>query len=193
MFLHFLNHILDTFLKFTSVLASRNHTGKIQNHKTFIFHCIRNHSHDNTLSKPFNDSCFTNPRLTNQTWIVLSSSAQNLDKSGNLFITSYYWVKLSFCGKLCQIAAVLIQSRGACHLFISCILCILKFLCNRIIIKSHRCQNRCKKFLDIYSHCKQQSGSYAVCLFQKCKQQMFCSADAFHALCIFLRLLNDSL
>ena len=169
MFFYFLDHILDTFLKFTPVLASCNHAGKIQNNKALLFHCIRNHSHNDTLGKSLYDCSLTNTWFTYQARVVLSSSAQNLDQSGNLFLTSHYRVKLSLGCKLCQITAVLVQSRGACCSFIFCILCVLKFFCNRVIVNPHCCQDCCKKFLDIYSHCKQQSGGYTFWFFQKCK------------------------
>ena len=192
MFFYFLDHILNAFLKFTSVFASRNHAGKIQHNKTLILHCIRNHSHNDALCKSLYNGSLTYSGFPCQTRIILCTSAQDLDQSGNFFITPYHRIQFSLCSKLCQVTTVLIQCWGTSHFLVSRIPCVLKFLCDGIVVKSHSCQNSRKQLLDIYSHCKKQPSRYAVCLFQKRKQKMLCSAKTFHTLSIFLRLFNDS-
>ena len=75
MFPYFLNYILNTFLKFSSVLASCHHAGKIQYHQTFVFYRIWHHTHYDPLRKSFCDSSFSYPWFSYKARIVLRSSA----------------------------------------------------------------------------------------------------------------------
>ena len=75
LFSHLINDITDTFLKLASVFTSGYHSGKIQNHYSFILHSIRDHSGNDPLCKTFYNSSFTDSRLSRQTWIILGPSA----------------------------------------------------------------------------------------------------------------------
>ena len=75
MFPYFLYNILNSFFEFTSVFTSRNHSGKIKNYKTFILHCIRDHSHNDPLCKAFCNGSFTHSGFSHQAGVVLGSSA----------------------------------------------------------------------------------------------------------------------
>jgi len=110
LFAYLIDHISDTFFKLTAIFTSCYHSGKIQNYHTFIFYSIRYHSCDDPLCKSLYDSRFSYSRLSSQAGIVLCSSAQDLDQSGNLFIPSHYRIQLTFFCHGRQISAILIQS-----------------------------------------------------------------------------------
>lgn len=94
---HLVYHIADTFFKLAPVLASRNHTGQIQDHNPLILHRFRNHAGDDLLGKPFHNGSLAHTRLSHQARVVLGPSGKDLDQTVDLFLSSDHRIQLSFC------------------------------------------------------------------------------------------------
>ena len=69
------------------------------------------------LCKAFNDCCFTNPWITDQTWIILCPSAKDLHQTFHLTFTSDHRIKLPKHCFLCQICTILKQHIFSCSIF----------------------------------------------------------------------------
>ena len=117
MFLHFLNHILDTFLKFTSVLGTCHHTRQIEADNSLLCDCLRNIARYYELRQPLHNRRLSDSRFADQTGIILSSSAENLDYSFHLCLASNHRIQFSFFGKLRQIPAETVEIRSITFFF----------------------------------------------------------------------------
>ena len=108
---YFIYNLADTFFKLTSVLAACYHSGHIQYHYPFTTHSLRHQSQNNLLRQSLYNSGLSNTWFSYQTWIILSSSAEDLNQPGNFSVTSYYRIQFAICCHGSQIPAVLIQRR----------------------------------------------------------------------------------
>ena len=72
---HFPDHLLDPFLEFTAVLASRHHTGQIQRKHPLILYRKGHLTGHDPGRKPFHHCSLAHARLPDQTGIVLRPAA----------------------------------------------------------------------------------------------------------------------
>src|SRR6056297_616798 len=100
----FLYYGFHPTFKLSSELSPR-HNGR---HVKKVYFCIeklgRNLLFNYSCRKPFSNCRLADPRLSQQYWVVLVSSVQNLNKAIHFQISSYYSVDSSFfgfIGKIC--------------------------------------------------------------------------------------------
>ena len=108
---------LDTFLKFTSVLGTCHHTRQIEADNSLLCDCLRNIARYYELRQPLHNRRLSDSRFADQTGIILSSSAENLDYSFHLCLASNHRIQFSFFGKLRQIPAEAVEIRSITFFF----------------------------------------------------------------------------
>ena len=113
-FLHFPQHCLQTVLEFTAILRTCQHGRQIERDELAILQRRRNIARNDALGQPFDDSCFTGARLTNEHGVVLRTTRQHLDGSTNLFVTADYWIQFAFARRFGEVVAILVQHLEFC-------------------------------------------------------------------------------
>ena len=85
--LYFLDQLLHTLFKFTTVLGTGDHAGKIHGKYLLLFHAFRHQSAGNALCQTFDHCGLADTRLPYEARIVLGSSAEDLHQSANLLFS----------------------------------------------------------------------------------------------------------
>ena len=97
--------LLQAFLKFATVLRTRNQRRNIQRDQTDIAQDIRHLISNYQLRKPFNDRRLTNARLSQEQRVVLLATTQDLHHALDLARAPDDRVELAFGGLLRKIDA----------------------------------------------------------------------------------------
>ena len=92
---HSLDHSLESFLKLTLILGTGNQCTHIKRVELLVLQVFRHIATHDTTCQAFHDSGFTRTRLTNKNRIIFSTTAQNLQDSTNLLITTDDGVELA--------------------------------------------------------------------------------------------------
>mmetsp|Transcript_9090 Transcript_9090/g.17792 ORF Transcript_9090/g.17792 Transcript_9090/m.17792 type:complete len:205 (+) Transcript_9090:1314-1928(+) len=108
-FFHFVNYGLQSLLEFTTIFCTRDELAEIQCKNFASLQSGRDISVGDTLCESFNDSCFTNTRLTNENGVILCPSRQNLDRASDFFITANYRIKFAVDGSLREVPSVFLK------------------------------------------------------------------------------------
>ena len=106
---HFVDHSLQSLFKFTFIFSTRYQGSHIQREYLFSLQILRDVTSDNSLRKSFCNRSLTDTRLTYQNRVVFSTTAQNLQNSTNLFITTDDRIQLSTSCTLIQIDGIFAQ------------------------------------------------------------------------------------
>ena len=88
--LHFRDQTFHPLFKFATIFGTGDHPRKIQRINVLVLHMFRYSSGSHPLSKTFQNRSLADSRLSDQTRIILSSSAQNLNQTFHLFFPSDY-------------------------------------------------------------------------------------------------------
>ena len=96
---HLSNHLFDSFLKLTTVFGPGHHTRQIQGQNALLCNGFRYISLNNHLRQAFHDGGLSNSRLTDQTRVILRPSAQDLNQTLDLRLTSNDRIQLALSGK----------------------------------------------------------------------------------------------
>ena len=134
---YLINNIPYTFFKFTAVLASGYHSGKVEHHYTHALHTLRYVSGDYPLGQSFSDSSLADAWLAYKAWIVLRPAAQYLQYTVCLLFPADNRVELSLSSQSRQIPAVLVKVRGCTILPAPACPVVLEGVIDRVIVISH--------------------------------------------------------
>mmetsp|Transcript_16123 Transcript_16123/g.19766 ORF Transcript_16123/g.19766 Transcript_16123/m.19766 type:complete len:370 (-) Transcript_16123:344-1453(-) len=109
---YFLDNVLQTFLEFTTVAGTGQQHGQIKLHNALALQKLRNITCHNLLCQTLGDGGLANARLSNEHWVVLLATCQNLDGSLQLSSTTNKRIHFSFLCSLGQVVAELFQRHG---------------------------------------------------------------------------------
>ena len=105
---HFCDQPLHPLFKFPAVFGACDQPCQIQCINAFAPHAFRNRSDRNTLCESLQNSCLSDSRFADKTWIVLRPAAQNLHQTEDLFFSPDDRIQLSVLGSRRQIMAELL-------------------------------------------------------------------------------------
>ncbi len=163
--------IFDALLKLAPVLGARDHAGKIQHKDASSPDIFRDEAHGNTLRQPLHDGGLADARLTDQTGVVLITTAQDLYDPGDLLLPPDDRVKPALRGEGCEISAVGIQGRrrpcGAPHGASA-----EEVLLVEHAFHAHRDDRVPIHTADIDPHRVQKTGRHAVRVTKQCEQDV---------------------
>ena len=107
----FSDDALDTLLELTAVLRACNHAGDIERHNTLLEDGVRNIAGDDTLGQSLYHCGLADTRLTDEAWIVLRTSGQDLHDTHDFTLPADDRIELSFRCHRGEIPRILIQCR----------------------------------------------------------------------------------
>ena len=128
----FLQHGLQTFLKFTPVLGAGDQAAHIQAENGAVFQAVRHVAPDNSLGQPLGNGGFTNAGLADQHRVVLGFPGQNPNDAADLVIPANDRVQLLVPGGGGQVGAVFGQR----------VIGVLRGLAGNAAVAPHALQNR---------------------------------------------------
>ncbi len=107
----FRQHVFESLLEFTAVLAASHHAANVQRHHALAHQHIRHLALHNALRQSFNHGALAHTRFTNQHGIVLRATNQNLNQTRDFHIAPNHRIQLVILRAFGQVAAVLHQGR----------------------------------------------------------------------------------
>ena len=110
-------NFLQSLLKLPAIFRPRNHRRQIQLKKSPALQKFGNFIISNPLRQTLNDRSFTNARLSNQRWIILTPPTQNRDHSLNFRRSTNHRIQKSFAGTPRQIDTEFIQNSQIARIF----------------------------------------------------------------------------
>ena len=102
--LDFIHHRLDPLFELAAILRARDHQGEVQSDDALVDEDLWNDAAGDFQGEPLDDGGFANARFSDQNWVILSATAENLDHPPNLGLASNHWIQLAIFRKLRQIA-----------------------------------------------------------------------------------------
>ena len=103
---HSLDHSLESFLKLTLILGTGNEGTHIQRVELLVLQIFRHIATHDTPCQALHDGGFTRTRLTNKNRIIFSTTAQNLQDSTNLLITTDDGVELAILSPFHEVRCI---------------------------------------------------------------------------------------
>ena len=95
LFLKCAQNSLQTLFKITAVFRTCQQGTHVQRVNNTVSQYRRDFTVDNFLCQTFGDCCFTNTGFTNKQRVVLTATAQYLDRTRNLVLSTDEWVDLA--------------------------------------------------------------------------------------------------
>ena len=105
-FIDFFQNRLQPVLKFSAEFCPGKQRPQIEGKHPFVFKGFGDIPRYDSLGKPFNDGCLSDPRFADDDGIILCPAGQDLHDPADLFIAADHRIKLSFSGFFRQVAAV---------------------------------------------------------------------------------------
>ena len=166
------NDLFDPFFKLSAVFASRYHTGQIQHQYPFARNRFRHCTLHDPLGQSLHNGCFAHTGFTDQAGIVFGPSAQDLNNTADLGLTTDHRIQFTGSGHTGQIAAVFVQHGCIPHAVFATVFHGLQFFFCLGNIHSHSGKSINIQLLHIYPHRKQKTGCHTVCFFDQSKKKM---------------------
>ena len=110
--LQLLHQGLQTLLKLSAVLCSCHHARHVEGVDMLAKEHRTRMMVGDELCQSFHDGTLTYTRLTDQDGVVLLPSAQDLNDTLDLFLSTYAGIELSVEGCLCQVGTEGVEHRG---------------------------------------------------------------------------------
>ena len=108
--LDFFENFLQALFEVTAVTAACNKRTEIECVQLLVAQSFGNIIADNLLCETFNDCGLTNARLTDDDWVVLGTTRQDLHDAFHFASTTNNGVELLFASKLREVATELIEN-----------------------------------------------------------------------------------
>ena len=105
----FLQHGLQSLLKFAAVLRAGEHGAEVERHESLRLEALRHVARSNALSESFDDGCLADARFADENRVVLGSPRQHLHDATNFFVATDDRVDLACTGTRSEVDAVLLQ------------------------------------------------------------------------------------
>mmetsp|Transcript_16461 Transcript_16461/g.31047 ORF Transcript_16461/g.31047 Transcript_16461/m.31047 type:complete len:324 (+) Transcript_16461:1521-2492(+) len=106
---HLFDHVLQSLLKLSTVAGSSQQHGQVQLDDSLALQQFRNVAGNDLLGQALGNSRLSDARLSDQHWIVLLPSCQNLDGALQFRLTAHKRIHLAFLRGLSQVISELFQ------------------------------------------------------------------------------------
>ena len=111
--LDFFQDFLQTLFKVTAVTRTCNKSAEVECVELLVFESLWNVAGNDALCETFNNCSLTNTWFTDENWVVLCATRENLHDALEFALTTNDGVELLVASKLCEVATELIENLAA--------------------------------------------------------------------------------
>ena len=106
---HFLEHGLEPFLEFATVLGARDQRAHVERENGLVLQALGHVAAHDALRQPFGDGRLADARLADEHGVILCFAREDADDVADLLIAADDRIHLPFAGALDEVGAVLFQ------------------------------------------------------------------------------------
>ena len=169
--LHLVEQALDALFKLAAVFGPRDHAAQVQRQQAFVHQLLRHVGQDDLLGKSLGNGRLADARLADEDGVILGAAGEDLDRAGDLLVTSDHRVQLALARHFGQIAREFGKALAAAFAFIfSCHRTTFSRRCTRRFI--HLAHHTAAQLLEINARRRQQAHGHVAAVAQQSQQQM---------------------